>query len=204
MPEFSDLKFRTVNATELETGSWRSNFDDTQCLFTPVNLNPWLRRIFNFDSYWMEGYNGTFVDSVLEASFAHHNSLRDTYLSDPPCKECLMRMSYFTQGESLLFIRSQIESDKPLTLGDVIDQVLASKTWGLCKRRATTIKTVTGEITFAEEINKLEKQRGRAVKPRGLQFHLTLGGRAKESAIRPMVLTDDEYLLYRPAENVSQ
>lgn len=96
---------------------------------------------------------------------------------------------------------------KPLTLGNVIDQTLASHTWEMVNTPGQTLSMTIGflrkppqEIPLAERIDKMEKEHGCKTLLRsyqGMNFLLKL----EEKAFVPMMLTEAEYLRYRPAAN---
>jgi hypothetical protein len=88
-----------------------------------------------------------------------------------------------------------IESDKPITIGDCMDWALGCKRmWILYTKRQETSTDVTEDITVAEKILELEKQHNCRVVLQGLCIAITLD----ETIVRPVALTDAEYLRYKP------
>jgi len=209
-PDNLEWKFRTVSATEVESSSWRKDSGGIQRLFTPVTLNPWLDKKIHPGSHWNEGVYHIDARLTPAAKFAYHNSLRHTYIIDPPLVHCMAMMTFIIRGNNchLLMEFEVVGSDKPLTLGNVMDRVLASKQWHLENLRGEVPEIRnTGANTLAEKILELEKQQGQAVELCMHDCNIRLeqptvahGG----SAIRPLVLADDEYLLYKPGGNVPQ
>lgn len=131
--ELSECNFRTVSAAEVESGDCESKYGarGTQHLRTPVALNPWLRRrtwLRRSDSYLIEAEVSVKLFALTR--FALNSSLMNTYLTDPPCEECEVGMAFKSYHHYIL-VSATIRSDKPLTLGDVMDRTLVSKTWKL-------------------------------------------------------------------------
>jgi hypothetical protein len=129
-----DRKFRMVGDTETQSGNRKIKLGELRHVFTPVTLSPFLHTMqYDFANEWIDERVHTSTASLMPtAKFAQHNSFRNTYLTDPPCKEVRVCMNYEARpspprlhgvGGSI-----KIRSDKPLTLGDIIDQTLASRT----------------------------------------------------------------------------
>ncbi|KAM0688809.1 hypothetical protein Q7P36_010884 [Cladosporium allicinum] len=189
-------KFRRVSAAEVESGDWKSNYGacGIQPLRTPVALNPWLRRRYNYDICSIEAE----VDAALwpTAYSGLHGSLRNAYLTDPPCKECSVRMQfkayrrgYHVECLNWIYVISTIRSDKPLTLGDVMDRTLASKMWDLCGYMDSSWKTAVKSITLADKIDDLKKQDSLVmVTPCELKLNLKVNGTTNHA----LVLNSDQ------------
>jgi hypothetical protein len=167
-------KFHTVSTAGVESGTWKSKSGGTQQLFTPVTLNPWLRRRSSTDKEIL-------VEStVLEL----HNSLRNAYLTEPPCKEVKATMVFERTGSQPLILSSAtIRSDNPLTLGNVMDGTLTSTTWRLASS-AEAFSLAAKEITMAEKIEELEKQDSlRAVRPIALHLQPVITGTTNHALV---------------------
>jgi hypothetical protein len=100
----------------------------------------------------------------------------------------------------------RFRSDKPLTLGDIIDQTLTSHTWAsvqiLGLRHGFLGKFSQQDITLAEKIDKMDKQHGcRTVTRSDEGMHIVLA--LKEKSFHPLVLTAAECVRCRPMENSS-
>jgi len=213
-----DRKFRMVSETEMRSGAGQSR--RLRRLFTPVTLNSFLHsRQGDIASEWIDSRSHIFWATLVPtAKFAQHNSFRDTYLTDPPCREVSVYMNYEAHPSPPMLCavvgHVQIESDKPLTLGDIIDQTLASPdTWlrmgtppGTSRRPSfdTSISGNSGP-TLAQQIEKLEKRHNCSIvlrdqKAMGLHLRLSL----PETIVRPLLLTDADYLRLKPTEQPSQ
>ena len=200
---FLDRKFKTVSASEVEPQDWESPSPWTQHLFTPLTLNPLLfRRHGGLDAQWIESRDYLPVVYLApRANIAQHISLRDSYLTDPPCKECSVEISFDADGSNrwLGYVTgyAEIRSDKPLTLGDIIDRTLESRMWVHVPNMGRFSGARLQEITVAEKLDNKAKEYGCETTFQayyGMDITLAL----KENTIRPLLLTDDEYLCYRP------
>jgi hypothetical protein len=197
-PVYPDRKFRTVSASEVESGVWKKSSGGIEHLFTPVTLSPFLRREYGIISYYIEATNiSMWTDVMPTKALAQHSSLKNTYLTDPPSKDCEAYLHYEarTSSSKPLSItgHARMLSDKPLIWGDVIDQSLASD---------SSVCLDGKKLTVAERIEVLEAERNdKAILSLGKGGCISLS--ANETKIRPMVLTDAEYLRYRPTENSS-
>jgi hypothetical protein len=88
-----------------------------------------------------------------------------------------------------------IKSDKPITVGDCVDRALESKRmWILSTKRQPTSIHVKEDITVADKILELEKQHNCRVLLRAVYIAITLD----KTIVRPVALTDAEYLRYKP------
>ena len=172
-------------------------------LFMPVSQNPLLPIRHDVISRWIEE---NLVESFhwLEtpgglAQFAQHGSARASYLTNPPRKECKVMLDFEARparpGFYFLSCNVNIVSDKPITIGDCVNRALESKRmWILWTKRQPTCTDVTDDITVAEKILELEKQHDCRVLLRAVYIAITLD----QTIVRPVALTDAEYLRYKP------
>lgn len=197
---FLDRKFRTVSASEVESGDWKKDSGGIEHLFTPVTLSPFLLRDHDLASFYIEGGTDFTYYSVLPTGpLAPHNSLRNTYLTDPPCKDCKAFIKYeacISLSKSLSFLRAvEFRSDKPVMLGDVFDRTFSSDS-------SSWTDQSNDHATVAEVIEELEKEKDFesvfSFKKGSLISHAL-----KDTTIHPLALKNAEYLLYRPTENSS-
>jgi hypothetical protein len=93
-PRTVERNFRMVSDAELKSGEWRKESGRVEHLFTPTTLNPLLRPQEGISNYWIEESPAFYVDLRPTANFAQHNSFRATYLTDPPCKECVVYINF--------------------------------------------------------------------------------------------------------------
>jgi hypothetical protein len=212
-----DRKFRMVGDTEMQAGNRKSKLDELQRMFTPVTLSPFLHTMqYDFGDEWIDEKVHAFKARLVPtARFAQHNSFRNTYLTDPPCREVRVCMNYEARPSppTLLGVGGSIEirSDKPLTLGDIIDQTLASRTTWLHKE--TPWQTYSHKVfnnwksgmTFTQHIEELETRYNCSIvlkdqESKGLVINLSL----YETVVRPLLLTDANYLRFRPTEQPSE
>jgi hypothetical protein len=217
LPYFAGQGFRNASVTEVESRAWSTSPGETQHLYTPVSLNPFLFTADYFDCKWIEGT--WFFRATLkpETEFTQQSTLRDTHLTNLLSTECCAIMKFDARKSSLVLDRiwcqAVIRSNKPLTLGDVIDQTLASHMWETLNEKGQRVGPVSNfpdrlgrvprDISLSEKIAELDKQHGckTVFQPhRGMHVVIAL----KEQTYLPLVLTDAEYLQYKPAESSSQ
>ena len=133
LSDFVGRGFRTATATEVESRDSKSSSGVTHHLFTPVTLNPLLSCQHQFDFSRLT--NGTCLFSATLRSVtnvAQHDTFRDIHLTDPPCNYASAVLTFDARTPSRwlqsVTCHTVIRSDKPLTLGAVIDGTLASNT----------------------------------------------------------------------------
>jgi hypothetical protein len=188
--ELSECNFRTVCAAEVESGDCESKYGarGTQHLRTPVALNPWLRRrtwLRRSDSYLIEAEVSVKLFALTR--FALHSGLMNTYLTDPPCEECEVGMAFKSYHHYIL-VSATIRSDKPLTLGDVMDRTLVSKTWKLVTEHKP-FRWPAKDTTLAEKIDELKKRDSLvAFEPCELKLKLKVNGTTNHA----LVLNSDQ------------
>jgi hypothetical protein len=209
-----DRKFRIVGDIEMRAMK-PGRVDWLHQLFTPVTLNPFLHSMQDdFVDERIEDEDHAFWATLVPtAKFAQHNSFRDTYLTDPPCKEVSLYMNYEARSspDMLPAVTGYVEirSNKPLTLGDIIDQTLASRDTWLEMQPSPGTSPCLGYrnfaesegITLAQHIKKLEKQHNcsfvlKDQESDGLLVRLSL----YDTSVRLLLLTDAEYLRFKPTE----
>lgn len=130
--------------------------------------------------------------------------MRDTFISDPPCKEIDVGLDYEARpsrpGFYFLGVHTAIRSDKPLTIGDAVDRALQSKImWTLDTKTQRESTRVTEDITAAEKIIELEKQHDCRIVLQA--FYVTLA--LNNTVVRPLPLTDAGYVRYKPKDDES-
>jgi hypothetical protein len=133
------------------------------------------------------------------AQFAEYGSAKAAFITDPPCKEIKVMLDYGARppcpGFYFLGCHIKFRSDKPLTIGDAIDRALKTKTmWTLDTKHQRESIDVTDDITAAEKIVQLEKQHKCRIELEA--FYITLS--LNYTVVRPLPLSDAEYLRYRP------
>jgi len=206
-PHLSDQKFRMVNDAELGSGDWGSTPGRTLQLCTPVTLNPLLFAPHRFDCKSIEG-SWFFRTSLKPATkLAQDSALRNTYLTNLPCHECSAIMIFDARTPSQwlesVACHAVVRSDKPLTLGDVIDQTMASHMWHYTHSWRYQRSGTLQDITLAEKIDDMDERHGCKTTLRSLLgMHIVLS--LEENTFLPLVLTDAEYLRYKPVEDSSQ
>lgn len=215
-PGFLNRKFRTVTTTEVESGSWNTSSDKTQCLYTPVSLNPFLFTTGHLDSKRIEGTWFFRTSLKPEIKLIQHTTLMDTCLMNLPSNQCCALMSFDARRSSLLldhfWCQAVITSNKPITLRDISEQTLASHMWGSVNDTGrhvgaapeflVRLGTVPRKISLSEKIAEMDKQHGckTVLEPyQRMQIVLAL----EEQTVFPVVLTDAEYFQCRPTENSS-
>jgi hypothetical protein len=215
-----DWNFRIVGDTEMQSGSWKIKSGELQHLLTLVTLSPFL-HIMQYGSAndrIEENSHAFQARLVPTAKFAQHNSFRNTYLTDPPCKEVGLYMNYEARlsPPELHTIGgyAEIRSDKPLTLGDIIDQTLASPDTWLRLRPSPETPFHSSHnnssfrrsgMTLTQHIEELEKRHNCSIvleDQEGYGFVLRLS--LRETILRPLLLTDANYLRFKPTEQPSQ
>jgi hypothetical protein len=165
--------FRTVSAAEVESGDWKGKSGGAQQLFTPVTLNPWLRRRSPVDE-----------NACVEWSRSElHSSLRNTYLTDPPCKEVTATMGFQHPWYHHHILGSAtIRSDKPLTLRDIVDGTLASTTWRLAIS-TEVLPLAARDITMAEKLEELKGNSSLAYHHSSLHLQLVVNGTTNHALV---------------------
>jgi hypothetical protein len=153
-PKTLDRKFRTVSASEVKSGDWKKGSGETEHLFTPVTLSPFLPKHNDLASFYIEGWAGlTFYSVPPTGVLAQHSTLRNTYLTDPPGKDCVSFIEYEARTSSSESLRisgsASIRSDRTLVFGDIIDCTLAP--------RPRVFGEYAGRIAVAGIIRESEK-----------------------------------------------
>lgn len=195
MSIFPDHKFRTVSVSEVKSGDWKGSSGGIEHLFTPVTLSPFLQREYELARYCIEDTNEYIWSDVMPTrALTQDSSLRNTYLTDPHCKGCIAELIYEARTSLSKSLRvmglAEFRSNRPLALDDVIDQTLNSGVSG------EPLRTLAGKIDGWEK-----QQNDKAVL--SLQGgYITLA--VRETTIRPLVMTNVEYLRYRPSSSSSQ
>jgi hypothetical protein len=217
LPDFLGRGFRNASVTEVESRAWSTSPGEMQHLYTPVSVNPFLFTARHFDCRSIEGTWILRATLKPETDFTQQSTLRDTYLTNLPTTECCTIMKFDARKSSLvldrLWCQAVIRSNKPLTLGDIIDQTLASHMWETLNEKRQRVGPVSDfphrlgrvprDISLSEKIAELDKQHGctTVFQPhRGMHFVIAL----EEQTYLPLVLTDAAYLQYKPAEGSSQ
>ena len=195
--------FRTVSDAELLSGDWRKESGRVEHLFTPTALNPLLRPQEGISNYWFEESPAFYVDLTPTAKFAQHNGFRATYLTDPPCTECVVQINFAARparpGFHHIGSTVIIESGKPLTLGAVIDQALDSQyVWIRTAREQRFPKEKPTDTKLSDQIDEMEKRHNCKIEIHTDYQGLYLGIHDDTAVVRPLILTDDEYLRYKP------
>lgn len=200
-----------ANATDIQSAPAKSNRDynrDRIQLFTPVSLNLLLKgwdvvgqRI---EDETVEDGSVSFTTRGKLAQFAAYGTARATFITDPPCREIKVMMDYEARPSRPAFhflgCAVKFKSDKPLTIGDAIDHGLETKrVWTLDTRHQRESIGVTENITATEKIAQLEKQHDCKVLLEA--FYITPA--LNNTLIRPLPLTDTEYLRYKPTGDES-
>jgi hypothetical protein len=162
-------------------------------------------------------------DLVLPGDFEAGNRVHTAehtqgpHLTNLLSTECCAIMKFDARKSSFVLDRvwcqAVIRSNKPLTLGDIIDQTLASHMWETLNEKGQRVGPVSDfpdrlgrvprDISLSEKIADLDKQHGckTVFQPhRGMHVEIAL----EEQTYLPLVLTDAEYLQYKPAESSSQ
>jgi hypothetical protein len=195
-----------ANVTDMEAAKVKSSDRDINWnriqLFTPVTLNPLLS--------WWDVAGQRIEEEVVEhgagfttrgklAQFAEYGSAKVAFITDPPCNEIKVMLDYEARppcpGFYFLGCKVKFRSDKPLTIGDAIDQALKTKImWTLDTKHQEESTDVADDITAAEKIVQLEKQHKCRIVLEA--FYITLS--LNDTIIRPLPLSGAEYLRYRP------
>jgi len=206
LPNGAELHFCTVSTDEVDSGAWQSA---ARYLFKPVILNPLLYREENTLIDELQQGVGHVFEVRVPGAYSPHHTFRDMYLSDPPCRYCRMDLLYeedrpapggYRYCGSVVTIRS----NKPLTLGELIDGALDSRDMWIEKEGTTRrlLEFLLDEHFYlAKETSEVGK--GHRYK---LMFHdhqCGIGFPFNEFKLRPLLLTNDEYLCLRPAGDSS-
>jgi hypothetical protein len=196
-----EMKFRMADATDIQAVKVKfshSRIIDLSMLFTPVTLNPLLQCGQQIEEEDIEFMIRVSSSGNL-AHFAQPGSSRATFITDPPLTECTVHLDFKARPSCPDFYYlgsiAKIRSDKPLTLGEAIDRSLESKQMRIrsTKKQGESVD-VTEDITVAEKIVELEKQHN--CKTVLDAVHIKFG--LNNTIVRPLPLTDAEYLRYRP------
>ena len=203
----SGVKFRRVSTAEAESGVWQDH--RVEHLFKPVALNPMLYREDSLISDLEQGVGHAFSVTVPE-KYSPHASYRDTYLTDPPCRDCRMDLSYEKSrsapgGYHYRGSWATVRSNKPLTLGDLIDGALDSRDMYMGDHRNT--QQCDGTISDRDFFSA--KQTSEVGKNHHYRLvfqneRVGIGLALDEFKFRPLLLMDDEYLELRPTQDSSQ
>jgi len=206
LPNGSDLHFRTVSTDEVDSGAWQSA---ARYLFKFVIPNPLLYREEDTLIDELQQGVGHVFEVGVPGAYSPHHTFRDIYLTDPPCRDCRVDLIYDESrpapgGYRYRGSMATVRSNKPLTLGDLIDGALDS--WDMFMGKEGTPgrcdRMISDKIFYlAKETNEIgRKHRYRLVFQ---NERLGIGLPFNEFRLRPLLLTDDEYLCLRPAEDSS-
>jgi hypothetical protein len=209
LPDDSELHFRKVSPVEAEAGVWR-NSRGARHLFKPVSLNPLLDRDEGTLIGELQQGVGHVFGVCVPGAYSPHHSYRDMHLTDPPCRDCRMDLMYEVSrpapnGYRYRGSEAKVRSNKPLTLGDLIDGALDSrdKYMGKGDTAGRYDGTISEEDFFlARQTSEVgQKHRYRLVFQ---NERIGIGLPLNEFEFRPLLLMDNEYLELRPAEDLSQ
>ena len=107
-------------------------------------------------------------------------------------------------GFNYMKCHADLKSEKPLTIGDTIDHVLKPKRFQI-RNHEGEFTGIMEDVTAAEKIEELEKQHNCSIvlkdqESDGLRVRLSL----YDTSVRPLLLTDANYLRFKPTEQPSQ
>jgi hypothetical protein len=211
LPEGSEINFRTVSTAEAESGAWKNPSRGVKHLFTPVALNPLLYREDPLldDLKEIEGVGHAFAVGV-PAEYSPHHSYRAMHLTDPPCRDGRMDLMYDVSRSAPNGYRyngsmATVRSNKPLTLGDLIDGALDSR--DMYRGKEGTAGRYDG--TISEKFFYLAKETDEMGKNHRYRLVFQnerdgIGLPINEFTFCPLLLTEDEYLCLQPAEDLLQ
>jgi hypothetical protein len=110
--------------------------------FTPVDLNPFLQHghdsvegpVCKISACDRADYMTPEITEFCHGlTFGLNSSLLDTYICDPPCMRAHIALSYFSSPERLDCYRLEasfiVQTDKPLTLRDVLAETWTDDVW---------------------------------------------------------------------------
>jgi len=203
-----EKKLRTISPTELQSElnaqAWGPVNRTELQLFTPVTLNPLLRCPALVRRHVEEdNFEDSAVFSTREdlAHLANNGSvIRSMFITDPPCREVELTLIYNARPcRPRLYVVgccARVDFDKPLRIGDVIDEPLALKQAWIQEKSKSAFTEFREDITAAEKIAELEEQHNCRLVLSDVRFMLTL----EDRCVRPLPLTYAEYLRYKPKE----
>jgi hypothetical protein len=204
LPRDSELNFRMVNTVEVESGSWRHTAPGVKHLFKPVALNPLLSRTSTSVFELERGGGHTFKVDV-PAAYSPHHSYRDIYLTDPPCRDCTIELEFSKtrpgpNGLTWRGGKATVQSNKALTLGDLIDCALKSRDmYKEVHVRIRHNKRITVEDFFLDkDTSEVGKKHSYRVVFQSIRCGIGLP--LDEFTFRPLLLTVKEYLQLQPTE----
>jgi hypothetical protein len=194
-------KFRVATPAEVESADGELPGGKRK-LYMPVALNPLLQWV-DVTDHWGEAnqadrYGAVFSTNKHLAQLAQYGVSRATFVTDPPCREIKSVLYYNVRpsrpGLYSLMCYVDVKSDQPLTIGDAINHALKSKRVWTQETYKDHNALLVEDLTAAERIDELEKKHNCKLVLEGLYTVLAFN----DIGARPLIITDADYLRYKP------
>jgi len=139
--------------------SWTNGEKTEGSLFTPVQLNPLLSNTcsqkYPVATGRLSSVNLECLSLEFQMPLCLKDSWMDTYVSDPPCLKVQMQVDFAvpTDPEHTGSAKKTFESDRPLTIGEMLEGILSAEDslWWLNgpswpKQTGRPLKEMIGEL----------------------------------------------------------